>query len=271
MSFADVNGTRLYYESHGSGPVLLFVHGATLDHRMWRRQVDALAPRFRTITYDVRGYGRSAMPDGEFKHFEDAAALIDHLGLERVVVVGHSVGALWALELALARPERVAGYISLCMSALGVPAFPDDTTAMFAAIRKAARDDDLDAAKAIWAAAGWFASAREVPVLAAELDQILADYSGWYWTHDSPSRNLVPPAVERLAELRVPVLIVDGERDLEYNHAVADVASRRIPGAQLVRVAGAGHMAPMEAPEVVNRAIAHHASQIVMTSPPTDG
>jgi 3-oxoadipate enol-lactonase len=260
MSFADINGTRLFYESQGSGPALLFVHGATLDHRMWRRQVDAFAPRFRTVVYDLRGCGRSAMPDGEFKHYADAAALVDHLGLENVVVVGHSIGGLYSLELALGRPERLAGLVLLCMSGLGVPAFPAETLALFAAVREAARTDIL-AAKATWAAGAWFSSAREHPALAAELDAILADHSGWYWTHDNPATNLAPPAVERLAALQMPALVIDGVRDTDYNHAIADVLAARVAGARLVRIPTAGHMANMEAPELVNAAIADHASR----------
>lgn len=258
MTIASINGTRLYHECQGQGPTLLFIHGATLDHRMWRAQVAELANRFRVITYDVRGYGQSAMPDGEFRHCEDAAALVDHLGLDRVVVIGHSIGALYALELALTRPDRIVGLVSLCMSGLGVPAFPEDTLAMFAAIRQAARGS-LAAAKAIWAASGWFASARALPGVAIELDAMLADYSGWYWTHDSPSRPIAPPAVERLGELRVATLIIDGERDLAYNHAIAGELKQRIRGAALLRLA-AGHMANMETPTLVNAAIGDFAT-----------
>ena len=59
---AEVNGTRLYYETCGDGPVLLFLHGFTLDHRMWNRQVEALRDDYRIVTFDARGAGRSAMP-----------------------------------------------------------------------------------------------------------------------------------------------------------------------------------------------------------------
>jgi 3-oxoadipate enol-lactonase len=73
--FADINGTRLYLERQGSGPTLLFIHGTTLDHRMWRTQVEAFAPRYDVITYDVRGFGKSALPSGPFCHYQDARAL----------------------------------------------------------------------------------------------------------------------------------------------------------------------------------------------------
>src|SRR5262245_17718569 len=93
-AITEVNGTRLYYEVRGAGPALLFLHGFTLDHRMWNRQVEDLAKAHQVITYDARGFGRSAMPGTEpYRHYEDAAALCEHLGLTRVIAIGHSIGA----------------------------------------------------------------------------------------------------------------------------------------------------------------------------------
>jgi 3-oxoadipate enol-lactonase len=138
----------------------------------------------------------------------------------------------------------------------GFAAFPDEVSTMFAAIRKAAAEQSIDAAKDIWRRAGWFSSAREQPVLAAELDQMLADYSGWHWTHDNPAKGLEPSAAERLGDLRVPALVITGGRDLEYNDRVGAELLARIPGATGLRLPRAGHMANMEEPEAVNRAIA---------------
>jgi len=257
-----VNGTRLHYERSGSGPTLLFLHGFTLDRRMWARQVGALSPRFSTITYDARGFGRSSMPGGApYRHFEDAAALCDHLGVKKVVAIGHSIGAHQMLELALARPDLVVGLVSVCMSGLaGIP-FPDDVTKMFGEIRSAARSQSVDEAKRIWAKAGWFASAREDPTIARELDRMLDDYSGWHWTNDNPVRNLEPSAAERLESLRIPTLVVLGERDLPYNHAIAEALVRRAPDVTSLFLSDAGHMASMEAPEPVSAAIAELAAR----------
>ena len=259
--FVDVGGARLYYESRGEGPALLFVHGFSLDQRMWRRQAEALAG-LRVVTVDLRGFGRSS-PLGEapFRHADDLAALVDALALPPVVVVGHSIGALYALELCASRPERVAGLAALCASGLGRPPFPPELVELFAAVRAEARGGALDRAKARWGRSGWFASARESAALGGELDQMLADYSGWHWTHDVPSRNLEPPVVDRLASVQVPALVVDGARDLPYNHAVAEVLVAGLPNAMLVRLPWAGHMAPMEAPDEINRALAQLAAR----------
>jgi pimeloyl-ACP methyl ester carboxylesterase len=264
---ATVNGTQLYYQdSGGDGPALLFLHGFTLDHRMWRPQVEALAGRFRVVVYDARGFGRSALPSdaAPYRHCDDAAALCEHLGLARVVAVGHSIGAHQTLELALERPDLVAGWAAICPAGLVSVPFPEDLTRMFADIRAAARDTGLDAARDIWRRCLWFAPLRETPALAALFDQILADYSGWHWTHRNPVQEAVPPAAGRLAELRVPTLIVTGGRDLPYNEAVAARLRAEIPGAVSLALPRAGHIANLEDPEPVDVAVAALAAQALV-------
>jgi len=260
--FAEVNGTRLYHESRGSGPALLFLHGFTLDHRMWRPQVDAFAQAgFRAVAYDQRGFGRSALPGPEtYRPCDDAAALVEHLRLGPVLAVGHSIGALYALELALSRPAMVAGLASICMSGLGGIPFSDDHRAMFGAVRAVAgRPGGMTEAKRIWSAGGWFAPAREAPEVRAEIDVLIGDYSGWHWTHDNPVANIDPPAHTRLAELAVPALVVDGERDLDHNHAVAQALARELPRVELARVPGASHMANLDRPAIINAALERFA------------
>jgi pimeloyl-ACP methyl ester carboxylesterase len=243
----------------GRGRPLLFIHGSTLDHRMWHPQVAALADRFEVITYDMRGFGQSPAPTEHFKHCEDAAALIDALQLRDVVVVGHSIGAFYALEVALMRSEVVRGLVSICMSGLGEPDYPPDILAMFDELKVVARTQGVDAAKAIWSRCGWFTSARARPELAAELDRYLADYSGWYWLHDTPATKLEPPALEQLERLAIPALVIDGMLDLDYNHAIADVLASRLPRAELLRFHDLGHMASLEGPAAISDAIARFA------------
>jgi pimeloyl-ACP methyl ester carboxylesterase len=262
MGWVQVEGAKLWFEEQGSGRPLLFLHGFTLDRRMWASQVLALAGRFRVITYDARGFGKSDMPavGVPYKHCDDAAAVCEKLGLERVIGVGHSIGAHQMLELALTHPKRIAGLVCVAASGLaGIP-FPDDIMKMFGDVRKLANERSIEEAKRLWATSKWFAHAREVPELAAQLDVMLADFSGWHWTHDNPATNIVPPAAERLGELAIPVSVIVGGRDLPYNHAIADALVAGIRGATLARLPNAGHMANMEDPVGANEAIARLAA-----------
>lgn len=261
--YAEVNGTRLYYEAHGTGTPLLFLHGFTLDRRMWRAQVEALRDRCLVVTYDARGFGRSALPGSErYRHCDDAAALCEYLGLGPVVAVGHSIGAHQLLEFALARPDLVRGWVGLCLAGLaGVP-FPPEIVALFSALRRAAGEQGVAEAKRLWGACGWFTSARQHPNLAAELDVMLADYSGWHWTHQNPAVGLEPPAAERLAELKRPSLVVTGELDMPYLDEIATRLLSGISGARAARLTGAGHMANMENPSTFNGALLSFVDQV---------
>src|SRR5215831_8425996 len=108
--FADVNGIRLYYESHGQGQSVVLVHGLGLSSDMWRYQVPALAQRYRVVTIDTRGHGQSGKPPGPYDmamYVEDMRQLLDVLGFEKPVLIGLSMGGGIVQTFALAHLERV--------------------------------------------------------------------------------------------------------------------------------------------------------------------
>ena len=81
---AEVNGTKLYYETAGKGPAVVLVHGGLVDSRQWDDQMKEFAKHHRVVRYDVRGYGRSAPPGGApYRHEDDLAALLGRLGIEQ--------------------------------------------------------------------------------------------------------------------------------------------------------------------------------------------
>jgi pimeloyl-ACP methyl ester carboxylesterase len=112
--FLEVNGAKIYHEVRGSGPSVLFIAGATGDGGHFERVAKILSDEFTVVTYDRRGNSRSPRPDGweetsTEEHSEDAAALIEALGLTPVAVFGNSAGAIIGLDLAIRRPELVRG------------------------------------------------------------------------------------------------------------------------------------------------------------------
>lgn len=116
MPVAPINGNAIYYESHGDGPPILLHHRFAQTAEMWAPQVEALAPRYRVVTFDMLGHGRSAVPTAPAAYsvanaVATMAGLLDHLGIERAVVGGLSLGGYLALELAVARPERVRALV----------------------------------------------------------------------------------------------------------------------------------------------------------------
>src|SRR6185295_14410807 len=117
MSVATIGEHEFFYEEHGSGTPLLLIMGLGADSAAWLFQVPEFAQHYRTITFDNRGIGRSAKPAGPYSiagMAEDAAGLLDHLGVERAHVVGVSMGGMIAQELVLRHSGRVRGLVLAC-------------------------------------------------------------------------------------------------------------------------------------------------------------
>jgi pimeloyl-ACP methyl ester carboxylesterase len=253
--FADVNGTRLFYELAGAGPSLTLIHGFSLDARMWDDQLTALAQRYRVLRYDARGFGRSGVPGTErYAHAEDLRALLEYLQIEHTALIGFSMGGGIAISLALTYPALVDALI-VASSLLPGRRLSAELGAAFGAIWSAGRAQGVEAARALWLQHPLFASIRARPELDARFTQIVLDYSGWEWAHKDPQRIPDPPPSERLGEIRARTLVIVGERDLPDFHATADMIERGIPGARRVVLPEVGHVVNIEASERFNQLV----------------
>jgi pimeloyl-ACP methyl ester carboxylesterase len=251
--FADVNGTRLYYESAGTGPPVVFLHGFSLDTRMWEAQWEAFAQHRRVIAYDLRGFGQSAPPQEVYRHCDDLRALLDHLGLARADIVGLSKGGGIALDFALEYPDRVRALV-LVDSTLNGYVFSQDWERKIRGVWAAARSDGIEAATAAWLAHPLFEPIARTAA-APQFSRIVREYSGWHFGGRDPEQAPTPPAIQRLADLAAPTLVVVGELEMQDFLDIADVLEQGIRGARKVVLAGVGHMSNMEAPERFNEAV----------------
>src|SRR5690348_2419155 len=115
MSFASINGQKIHFEdAGGKGLPVILAHGFLMDLEMFAPQVAALAPEFRVVTWDERGFGATEFDEKPFTYWDsarDALALCDHLGIERAVFAGMSQGGFLSLRVALIAPERVRGLV----------------------------------------------------------------------------------------------------------------------------------------------------------------
>ena len=113
MPVAEINGIELVYEEQGEGPGLVFLHGAAGNHISWWQQLPAFRDRFRCISIDHRGFGRSTDPAGESaaRFVDDLEALLDALGIERTALVSQSMGGRTALGFAVRHPQRVSALV----------------------------------------------------------------------------------------------------------------------------------------------------------------
>ena len=114
MPYFENLGAKLYFEEKGEGNVLLFLHGASWDMRQWKNEVEYFSNKYRVITLDARGHGKSSLPTGEVSpnvFWKDVEALLDYLNIEKATVCGLSMGGHTAIQLAINASTRVRNLI----------------------------------------------------------------------------------------------------------------------------------------------------------------
>ena len=247
---------RLYYEVHGSGPLLVFAHGLGGNHVSWWQQVPHFRERYTCATFAHRGFApSSALPGGPdpADYAGDLAALIDHLGASDVRVVAQSMGGWTSLEYALAYPDRVRALVlaSTAGTIARVPALfahpeqlPEWERQAAAAVRA------LQAAN-IHVATGE-RMAREQPAahfLYQEIDALSSvdKVKLRQKLHD----GLVRPA-DALRTLDVPTLWLTGDEDIVYPPFLSDILAKLMPNARVAQVKQAGHSVYFERPAEFN-------------------
>ena len=250
MPYANVNGQRIYFEdSGGRGAPVILSHGFLMDHEMFAPQLAALAPEFRVLTWDERGFGLTEFDGKPFTYWDSASdclGLLDHLGIDRAVVGGMSQGGFLSLRAALTAPERVRALVLLDTSADVEP--PETLAAnqgMLDMWNSVGPVDELANAVAALIInepvenARWIAKWRQSPKeLLAEPGRCLL------------SRDDVSP---RLGEIAGPAIAIHGEADNGITIDRAEAMAAALPGCgEVVRIPGAAHAANLTHPDLVN-------------------
>jgi pimeloyl-ACP methyl ester carboxylesterase len=122
--FVEIDGVRLHYQEKGTGTPLVLLHGFTSSTYSWKEVFDPLAKTFHVIAVDLKGFGFSGKPDGDYTRRAQAllvAHLLDHLQLDKVWLCGNSMGGEVALNFALQNPQRVAGLVLIDSAGVVVP------------------------------------------------------------------------------------------------------------------------------------------------------
>jgi pimeloyl-ACP methyl ester carboxylesterase len=228
---------------------------------MWDDQVTAFSARYQMIRYDARGFGRSS-PAGStsYSSVDDLYALLRYLNVERATVIGLSMGGGIASAFAVTYPSVTRALVlvdALIWGYRGSSEWGDFLTEL----RQVARASGVAAARERWLSHQMFAAARARPEVIGRARDIAADFSGWHWLNRDPERWINPPTIERLGDIRCPTLVVVGGRDAPDFLGTADVLARQIPSARKVVLPGVGHLANLEAPAELNRAVLSFLSE----------
>jgi pimeloyl-ACP methyl ester carboxylesterase len=256
--FAKINGATLYYEIAGQGPVLVMLHGHLLDSRQWDDQFAAFADSYRVLRYDARGFGQSSLPPEPYSHVADLYRLLRFLDIEQAYLMGCSGGGALCIDCTLQHPQMVAGLILLGSSVGGYQPTgqaPPTLIAMHAALQSG------DLAQAVELSLQVFTdgprrTAQEVNAAARERTRTMS--AQLFARPPVPEATLLPldpPALERLAEIRVPTLVIVGAEDDQMLHDIADLIASRVPQAHRHIIADAGHHPNLEHPDAFNQMV----------------
>ncbi len=238
------NGGSINYNICGDGETIVFLHGFSLDSRMWDEQVGYFCNRYQCLTFDMRGYGKSSLPSKEYSYYEDLKSLLDHLNIKSAHIVGLSLGGEEALNFVLDYPDY-AKSLTLVSSSLGGFSSTVDWDVHI-------NEVGLEAAKVNWINHPVFASTHKYPSVLSSLKKMVADYSGWHWQNSGFRIRPIQPAIGRLTKISCPVLVVTGELDLNYYHDIASILEKSIKSVKKVVIKNSGHMLTMEQPDLFN-------------------
>lgn len=259
MPFLNVNGAELYYEAQGTGDeAIVFGHSLLFSCRMFDDQVRAFKDRYRCVTFDFRGQGRSEVtPDGYDMDTltEDAATIIRQLDCAPCHFLGFSQGGFVGLRLAIRLPELLRSLILVDSSS---DPEPEENLPKYRLLNLIAR----------WIGP-WAVASRVMPIMFSQgflTDPARADMRKEWRQHIVSNDKVgVTRAVagvisrqgvyESLGVVRVPTLILVGENDTTTTPGRSERMRDAIPNSRLVTIPKSGHMSPVEEPEAVNAAM----------------
>jgi len=227
MAQATLNGIEIDYAVSGRGRPVILSHGYGATGRMWDGQRRTLGDRYRLITWDMRGHGQTESPNDGARYstaltVADMRALLASLGVSRAVVGGLSLGGYMSLAFYLAHPEMAwsqrANERAATLEARGLEALGGRS--------REVRD-----------ALGHHKSAQG---LAHAARGMLAQQDSW--------------VIDGLTSIRVPTLVIVGDQDTPFL-APCEYMAKKIPGARLEVIAGAGHASNLDQPEAFDRVL----------------
>lgn len=253
-----VNGARMYYEVHGSGKAVVFIHDRAGSHEVWRAQVPALAGTNRVVLFDSRGAGRSysgQVVDGYTTELlaDDVVALLDVLDIDKATLVGLSMGGGVAQMCALRHPDRVAALVLVSTS----PHFSESTRARMRGEADEIEQVGLRREQAEIMTARWFSTAfaEAHPETVAAVCEGVLGYAPDVLAARSRA-NAERDFTARLPEITCPALFVAGAADPMGPTAHAATYALGLRDLQVQLIEGCSHLVPVEAAQEFNRVLA---------------
>ncbi|MFE7315578.1 alpha/beta fold hydrolase [Streptomyces sp. NPDC057555] len=247
-----VDDGELFYETAGSGPAVVLLHGGMLDQHMWDEQFAWLVNSgLRVVRYDSRGHGLSSTVTGDWSNHDDLVALLDALDIPRAVLVGLSHGSRVSLDTAIAYPDRVS---ALFLASPGVSGRPFTDPFILEHIREqVAAIGEPDGAERyvehflrMWVDGPHRAPSAVHPGFRERMRASACANVEVHADGVGVGMPLEVGAADRLGEIRVPTAVLDGDLDSTDISANAHAIALQVPGARRIRIPAAGHTVNLE-------------------------
>jgi pimeloyl-ACP methyl ester carboxylesterase len=250
---------QVYYEREGKGEVILLLHAGLQDHTMWKEQVKGLSAQYDVITPDLPFHGNTKGTDTSLLAQDVIKILLDSLHLQKVAIAGLSMGASVVQDFIIAYPERVTKAFLISAGINGYDKdHPIDSASMdwYTKFSQALQSKDTASAAAEFTKAWAEGIYRSGDSLKKPVSQYVYNTTlknlGLHKMEGWPLLQNHPPAVERLSSIRVPVLIINGDKDLPYITTTSEFMEKNILGAKRILLKDVAHMLNLEKPEEVN-------------------
>ena len=262
--YAEVNGTKLYYEVAGSGQSLVLIHGSFGDRRHWDFQFKELSKKYKVLRYDVRGYGKSALPNPAktYTDAEDLNALMEFLKIRNAHICGLSMGSVISIDFALSHPDKCGSLIVIGPRVAGDgsveyrTANADSVSALISKVVMIVKNKGAkEGTDSLWTGNNPMSKAVMSDRTRKALLKMGYEYSWWRYLYPNKRDQLFPMAIKKLGEIKIPTLIVTAEYDLALCKNVAHIMAKNIPGAKLVSIKGAGHIMNMDKHKEFNKVV----------------
>jgi len=256
MPYAENNGTKIFYDIHGQGTPIVFLHPWTTNGYIWYYQMFPFARTNQVIAIDHRGHGRSDKPQSGYsiqEHARDVKAVLDAEKIDRAVLVGNSIGGMIAMQFTLDNPGRVLGQVILSSGTGLGEGMPKEAAEAF-------KKDFVGTFSALLEGAVSAKSKRERPEILEVMKSHFQVQSN-FPKHVFDSSMADPNGVfgwnikNQLSSIRTPTMVIAGEEDNATPVAANKFLADNIPGAKLSVVKDVGHFHQLEKPLEFNAAL----------------
>jgi len=258
MPFTNINGAQIYYKVAGSGKPVVFVHAAIADSRMWDSQFPVFAQKYRVARYDQREFGQSRPVEGEFSHLEDLHALLQHLKIDSAYLVGCSMGGGLIMDFALTYPKMVGALVMVGATPSGYD-YTGEPPTLWTELVDAFKKGDLDRTAELGVRLFVVGLERTPDQVDARIRNLVLDMQQIALRNEKAGLGKAKPAqltaVEHLAEIIAPTLIIVGDQDEAIVREAGEKMVAEMPAAQMVVLKDTAHLPNMEKPDEFNAVV----------------